>query len=334
MMKKNVFVVAMLFSAGCQQAALEDVIEPPTVTIPAGEFMMGGEGARVSPAHKVQVKAFEIGKYEVTVKEFAQFIEATSYQTPSECRHQPNQNWHEPWPVTKGSWENNDFSDSEFHPVVCIGAGPAQAYANWLSEVSGKSYRLLSEAEWEYAARAGKDTQFNFGEDPNLTQICEYENVADLSAEQSAQNRYGATYLGVMVDIMGGISQCDDKSGFASIVGQYKPNSFGVYDMIGNVSEFTQDCYNSNYIGAPVDGSAWLNGNCEKRMVRGSSWHWLGGSTRDRGAPSADWIGALEGFRLALDIPDHVTDRKSNASEQFEKDLLEAQKAVIVTTSE
>jgi len=316
----------MFFCINGSIIAKESVIEPPMITIPAGEFMMGGEGARVSPIHKVSLKAFSIGKYEVTVKEFAQFINATGYKTPDQCRHQPTKNWHEPWPVTKGSWSDNDFSTEDFHPVVCIGFGPANAYAKWLSEVTGKNYRLLSEAEWEYAARAQSDTKLYFGDDPNLTEICQYENIADISSEQSAQKHYGATYHGKMTELMGGIANCNDKSGFTNIVGMYKPNGFGIYDMIGNVTEFVQDCSNPNYQAAPDDGSAWLTGNCEKQMLRGSSWHWLGGTTRDRGAPSADWIGSLEGFRLALDLNDETKEIESQATQLFKHELQKAQK--------
>jgi len=322
--KTLALVLAVIFMSS-QVMAKSRVIEPPMITIPSGEFMMGGESSRVSPVHKVRIKSFKIGKYEVTVKEFAQFINATGYKTPTQCRHQPTKNWHEPWPLTKGSWHDNELSYDDFYPVVCLGAAPAIAYADWLSEVTGKKYRLLSEAEWEYAARAGSDSLFDFGDDKGLTKICQFENIADLTAEKSAQKRYGATYHGIMKKMMGGIARCDDKSGFTSIVGMYKPNSFGVYDMIGNVTEFVQDCSNPNYLGAPNDGTAWLTGNCEKKMVRGSSWHWLGGSTRNRGAPPAGQIGALEGFRLALDLNDGISESKSNATKLFEKELLNAQ---------
>ncbi len=320
-------ITAFMFTTG-QLWASAEVIEPPMVSIPAGEFMMGGDATSTSPIHKVKINAFKVGKYEVTVKEFAQFIEATGYKTPTECRHQPTKNWHKPWPITTGSWDENDLSANDFHPVVCIGVGPANAYAAWLSEMTGKKYRLLSEAEWEYTARAGTDTLFNFGNDPELTEICQYENIADLSAERGAQKRYGATYHGIMTKMMGGIARCDDNSAFTNKVGMYKPNSFGVYDMIGNVTEFVQDCSNPNYQGAPTTGAAWLTGNCQKQMVRGSSWHWLGGSTRDRGAPAAEWIGALEGFRLALDISNETKVIKSKATESFENELLKANRPI------
>lgn len=325
MIKRKTTLGVALACLSCQLMAAENVIEPPMVTIPAGEFMMGGGGARTLPIHNVKLKAFNIGKYEVTVREFAQFINATGYKMPSKCRHHPNENWHVPWPIIEGSWDNNELTTSEFQPVGCIGSEGANAYANWLSEVTGKNYRLLSEAEWEYAARAGTDTNFYFGNDPDSTQICHYENIADLTAEQSALQGYGASYLGPL----GGVTQCDDKSGFASIVGMYKPNAFGVYDMIGNVTEFVQDCGNNNYQGAPVNGSAWLAGNCERQVVRGSAWHWRGGSVSNRGALPADWIGVIEGFRLALEISDNkdntASNATTNATRAFEMELVNAQ---------
>ncbi|MCB1583275.1 MAG: SUMF1/EgtB/PvdO family nonheme iron enzyme [Xanthomonadales bacterium] len=321
----RIFLTSLFTFISTPLMAGSNIIEPLMANIPGGEFMMGGEGDNVSPIHKVHIKPFQVGKYEVTVKEFAQFIEATGYPTPTECRHQPTQNWHEPWPITKGTWTDNDLSSNAFQPVVCIGAKPAKAYATWLSKVTGKPYRLLTEAEWEYTARAGAHTLFSFGDDPELREICQYENIADLSAEQGAQKRYGATYSGIMTEMMGGITRCDDHSAFTSIVGMYQPNSFGIYDMIGNVTEYVEDCSNPNYEGAPTDGSAWLSGDCSKQIVRGSSWHWLGGSTRDRGAPAANWIGALEGFRLALDSKNQSNNKPNKATKQFENELRQAQ---------
>ncbi|MCV2366543.1 SUMF1/EgtB/PvdO family nonheme iron enzyme [Roseateles oligotrophus] len=305
-------------------------IEPPMVTVPSGEFQMGGgkpymgEAApdpKALPIHKVKIKAFKLAKYEVTVAEFRRFIEATGYKAPDQCIHQPNQGWFGQGP-TQGSWDKNELTTSEFQPAVCIGWAGADAYAKWLSKQTGKSYRLASEAEWEYAASVGKGKPgFPFGEDVDQKRICEYANVSDQSAEHAALERFGATYQG----FMGGISPCDDGAGFASIVGMYKPNPLGLYDLIGNASEFLQDCWSENYEGAPADGSARLDGDCKQRVGRGGSWHWRGKTATQRGAMPLDWVGVIEGFRLAQSLDKPADKRSAPTALAFEQELKQAQ---------
>jgi formylglycine-generating enzyme required for sulfatase activity len=118
----------------------------------------------------------------------------------------------------------------------------AQQYAAWLSKVTGKSYRLLTEAEWEYAARAGTTTPYYWG---------------DVIGTANANcNGCG--------------SEWDNKQ--PAPVGSFAPNAFGLYDMAGNVSQWVQDCYHVDYNGAPIDGSAWTSGNCKQQVARGGSW--------------------------------------------------------------
>ena len=306
-------------------------IEPPMVTVPGGEFQMGGgklyrsggaaQDPRALPIHQVKINAFKLGKYEVTVAEFRRFIEATDYKAPDKCVHQPGQGWFGAG-ATPGAWDKNELTNSEFQPVVCIGWAGADAYAKWLSQQTGKSYRLASEAEWEYAAGAGRGKPgFPFGDDVDQKRICAYANVSDQSAEHAGMQRFGATYTG----FMGGISPCDDGAGFASIVGMYKPNPLGLHDLIGNVGEYLQDCWSENYQGAPADGSARLDGNCKMRASRGGAWHWRGGSATQRGAVELDWIGAIEGFRLAQSLASPADKRAAPTSLAFEKALAQAQ---------
>lgn len=305
-------------------------IEPPMVSIRGGEFQMGGgkpsmgeaaQDASALPIHRVKIAPFKLAKYEVSVAEFRRFVEATGYQAPDRCRHQPNQGWFSQG-ATPGSWDKNELTDSEFQPVVCIGWAGADAYAKWLSEQTGKSYRLPSEAEWEYAASAGRGKPgFPFGDDLDQTRICEYANVSDQSAEHAGLARFGATYMG----FMGGISPCDDGAGFASIVGMYKPNPLGLHDLIGNVAEYLQDCWSENYEGAPADGSARLDGDCKKRAVRGGGWHWRGSTAIQRGSAPLDWIGAIEGFRLAQSLDKPADKRPAPTALAFEKALAQAQ---------
>jgi len=327
--------LALILTSLCSQLwATDKLIEPPMVTVPAGEFLMGGGppymgseqvAANALPIHKVTIETFKAGKYEVTVKEFRQFIEATGYEAPKSCYHQPNEGWFSQG-STQGSWNENDMTTSEYQPVVCLDWKAATAYANWLSQQTGKSYRLLSEAEWEYTARAGSTTKFHFGNDSKQKNICEYANVSDITAERGAHKLFGATYMG----FMGGITQCDDGAEFISIVGMYKPNAYGVYDMIGNVVEAVQDCGNENYQGAPTDGSAWLTGNCEERVGRGGGWHWRGFHSSIRGIGPASWVGSIEGFRLAQDLDKDINLNRQQGSSpstlKFEKALASAQK--------
>lgn len=296
-------------------------IEPPMVHVPAGAFRMGGEtqAANALPVHTVRVPAFRLGKYEVTVREFRQFVEATGHEAPQRCNHQPGPNWFAG--PTAGSWDRNALGDGEYQPVACIGWTDANAYAKWLSAQTGKSYRLPTEAEWEYAARAGQASIYPFGADAN--QVCAYANLSDRTGEFAAQSRFGASYIG----FMGGHLSCDDGAGFASIVGLYKPNAWGLHDMIGNASEYLQDCWTDNYEGAPADGSARLDGDCNKRVVRGGSWHWRDVSASGRGAAPLDRVGAIEGFRLAQSLERPADHGPAAAGQAFERELQQAQAA-------
>ncbi len=130
-------------------------------------------------------------------------------------------------------------------------------YAEWLAEKTGKKYRLLSEAEWEYAARAGSDKARFWGSSPD--RACQFGNVGDYSAKKKHPDWE--------------IHECDDGYAETAPVSSFKPNAFGLYDMLGNVWEWVEDCYNANYDGAPNDGRAWATGDCSRRVIRGGSWN-------------------------------------------------------------
>ena len=320
-MKINKTLIALCTSAmSCALYAESSIqpIEPVLVTVPSGSFLMGDEqGEDTKPVHKVTLPEFSLGKYEVTVKEFRRFIEATGYQAPSKCTHQLN-NW---FVDTKGgSWDDNFLNTSEFQPVNCIGWKAADAYTKWLAKETGKPYRLPSEAEWEYAARGGTTTKFYFGDDPEQTKVCDYENTADLAGENILQRDTNSSYVNFYNDK----SNCVDHSGYASIVGMYKPNPFGLHDMVSNVVEFLADCYQDNYQGAPTDGSAWLAGKCESRATRGGSWHWNTFEISRRGGMPDDFVGGVEGFRVALD---GTHSKVSKQTKYFVKELKTAQQS-------
>jgi formylglycine-generating enzyme required for sulfatase activity len=206
------------------------LFEPQMININPGTFMMGstdkeaGHTDDESPQHQVTfTRPFAIGKYEVTVKEYAQFAEVTRRKLP----------------------DINDKQGNDKLPVTYVSFADAQAYAAWLSQQTGKAYRLPSEAEWEYAARAGSNTAYWWGD--------------SIGKNHAVCNGCG--------------SQWDGKQ--TAPVGSLKANKFGLYDTAGNVWEFTQDCWHNNYDQAPTDGSAWLeanSGECGRRVVRGGSW--------------------------------------------------------------
>lgn len=285
----------IIYSGEAVAGEKNKAIEPIMATIPAGSFAMGSAASESSlPVHNVDISEFSMGKYEVTVNEFRQFVEATNYQAPQECRHELN-GWFRPY--SKGNWETNALNTSEYQPVVCINWQAANAYANWLAKETGRPYRLPTEAEWEYAARAGTTTDYFFGDDKALTKVCEYANTADLTGENILQRDNNTSYY----NWSGEISNCNDHAAYASIVGMYKPNQFGLYDVVSNVLEMLADCHSEDYSNTPTDGSAYINETCERRSTRGGSWHWSHSPLAQRGSIPEDFSGGVDGFRLALD---------------------------------
>ncbi|MDP2241353.1 MAG: formylglycine-generating enzyme family protein [Burkholderiales bacterium] len=241
---------------------------PEMAVIPPGRFWMGaapGEEEREAlsdqfrnrsqPSHAVDVKRFSAGKFEITRGQFQVFAEATGRSNDG-CFVWVGAGF-ELDPAK--DWRNPGFIQDDSHPVVCVSWNDASAYAKWLSRKTGKNYRLLTEAEWEYAARAGTATARFWGESGNMS--CDHANGADLAAE-----------LQVPGAINWAAARCDDRYAYTAPVGSYRANSFGLHDMLGNVGEWTQDCWNGDYRGAPTDGSAWAAGDCSQRAVRGGSW--------------------------------------------------------------
>lgn len=295
-------------------------IEPQMVTIKAGELMMGSaRRANSQPVHAVAIRAFRMGKYEVTGAEFQKFAEATRYRAPNMCIQMASKRWFENVPSEYAAAATLQ-TVSKFEPASCIGWKDADAYVKWLAKETGKSYRLPSEAEWEYVHRAGSDARYFFGNDESVA--CRYANLADRSAEAAVRRDFGLESKEHV-----GVIPCDDQAGYASIVGMYEPNAFGVHDTLGNISEFVQDCYFETYEGAPTDGSARGNAQCEAHVIRGTSWHHRGAhaSTRSWSPVQPEFIGATAGFRVAEDIgTSTVADARPSA---FDVELAQAQLA-------
>ncbi len=231
---------------------------PEMVSIPAGSFMMGTAiedrapdpvsgrpNANEEPQHEVTIaQPFALGKYEVTIAQFAAFIEDTGYNASQGCillRDGPRRLRLDP----ELDWRNPGFEQADDEPVVCVSLDHAIAYTQWLSEKTGYNYYIPSEAQWEYAAKAGTTGRHFWGDDPS--QACKYANV---NFDEDPP-------------------PCEDGYPNIAPVGQFQPNAFGLHDTVSNVWEWTTDCGHKNYAGAPTDGSAWIDEeNCLFRMIR------------------------------------------------------------------
>lgn len=305
------------------------LIVPPMVTIPAGEFLMGNDASEKSkPIHKVSVKAFKMSPYETTVQQFKQFVQATGYIiSDDECWKWVDENggrFKVGYDVVQGNWLTPAYAPSDFHPVLCVSWNDANAYLKWLSQSTGKRYRLPTEAEWEYAARAGNTTKFGVGDDEKS--LCDYGNIWDASGMRAfvRDHKYQSKPMA-----------CDDGAEYTTVVGTYKPNAFGLFDMLGNVSEWTQDCDQENYVGAPTDGSAWITEECHMRSRRGSGYglHDIHISLRGHGGQS-NRSSMGEGFRIVEEISteENCTKGAKNCKDaarksEFDIALARAQKA-------
>ena len=232
---------------------------PEMVVIPPGGFRMGalnsGGDKDEKPIHAVTIGyTFSVGRYEVTRGEFAEFVRQSGHRVEEGCRY---------WDAAtkKGTlgksktWRDPGFAQTDRDPAVCVSWKDAEAYVRWLGDKTATSYRLLSEAEWEYMARAGSTTRFPFGN--SIDSLCEYGNAADRSTEFKWRNK-----------------SCKDGYGMGTApVGSFEPNAFGIYDTVGNTWEWTADCWHDNYAGAPANGEAWTDGgDCTRRVLRGGSW--------------------------------------------------------------
>ncbi|GAB6051211.1 hypothetical protein JCM17960_00310 [Magnetospira thiophila] len=243
---------------------------PEMVVIPSGSFQMGSNGGDgdEKPVHRVNIGyQFAVGKFEVTRGQFAEFVRATGYDAGNSCYV-----FEGSWKKVDGkSWRNPGFSQTDSHPVACVDWSAAKAYVKWLSGKSGQRYRLLSESEWEYVARAGTTTTYSWGN----------------SAGSGNANCDGCG------------SRWDNKE--TAPVGSFRANPFGVHDMHGNVWEWVQDCSQDSYANAPTDGRARTIGDCRVRVLRGGSWdvkpRFLRSANRVR-VSSGD-RGDYYGFRIA-----------------------------------
>ncbi len=277
---------------------------PELAIVPPGQFAMGsppdaaeldatrGETPAVSLSFS---RPFLVSRREITVGEFRRFVEATGAKAVAGCRIWSGGQWRQD---PDRSWRDPGFDapPRDDDPVVCVSWDDARAYGEWLTSVSGKRYRLPSEAEWEYVARGGTSYPRYWGErdsreDLALSLACDYANVYDSSAVEAHRFHWPN-------------ARCSDRAPGLSPVAQYKPNAFGMFDVIGNAREWVMDCFTASYAGRPQDARAWTwQGGCELKGVRGGSWASRPRDARApaRGAELASHRQSDLGFRVARD---------------------------------
>ena len=272
---------------------------PPVVVVPAGTFLMGSPPGAIaqdetgeSPHVPMTVpRPFAMGRTEVTNAQFAAYADAVGFAPTILCRvwsfekgryeDDPNRTWKTPG-VPRNPQPN--------HPVSCVSWPEAKAYIAWLAKTTGKPYRLPTEAEWEYAARAGTQTLYPWGDNPNGA--CKTANIYDLTTRAA-------------IPLAWEHAMCED--GFADVapVASLKPKAFGLYAMIGNLWEWAEDCATKSHIGRPKDARAWVwEGGCRRVIQRGGGWF----TSTDRARPGYHGDATATdhfdfgGFRVARDL--------------------------------
>jgi formylglycine-generating enzyme required for sulfatase activity len=240
---------------------------PEMVVVPSGRFVMGSSDDDAAqderPSHTVVIaNGFAVGRTEVKVSEFVAFLNSSVQEKQFSERWIMADPEDTESPIARKTDNGNmrflAKPDHDEDPITFVSWYGADAYVSWLSKRAGVAYRLLSEAEWEYSARAGSTAAYHFGDDAR--QLCNYANVVDLTS----QKKYNWSLS----------TNCDDGYADLAPVGRFKPNTFGLHDMHGNAAEWVADCWHPNYDGAPIDGSPWIeNGDCNSRIVRGGSYH-------------------------------------------------------------
>ena len=275
---------------------------PSMMVVPFGEFLMGsatGEpdaSADEQPQHRVSFeRGFAMGRYEITLGQFRRFVEATGYVPRATQRGHSMA-----YDVRSGNFVRGSGIDwrsgydgqpaEDAMPVIHVTARDAEAYAAWLSQQTGAHYRLPSEAEFEYALRAGGQGRFPWG---NTAPPAGVENLAG-GKDVSPRGRHWNNAFPGYADGWWGPAP----------VGSFAANRFGLYDMGGNVSEWVADCWHKGYRRAPANGAAWVNPGCRNRMYRGGSWSSAPAQVRSawRVSGGVDVTNARVGFRLVRQL--------------------------------
>lgn len=301
---------------------------PEMIVLPGGRFLMGAstedqkfaDAYSISterPQHEVSIAySFALAKFELTVREFAAYVMETGAKTGGECdlrlpdtgpkagkfvgtlKRGVQQSLPSLAVVIDADFRRPGTPASDNHPATCISRREAKAYLDWLAKKTGKPYRFPTEAEWEYAVRAGSKSPYHFG--GGLKDLCLYGNFADKGSPYHARVA----------------AQCIESPSPAMVapVGSYKPNAWGFHDMLGNAFEFIEDCSSPDYKGAPTDGSPFGRGrSCENFMTRSYFFDSIGTSLRSAARCGVvDWDGRSNGLtiRAALSLDPMAWDRR------------------------
>lgn len=311
-------------AAGAPRNGSDKALGMKFVRVPAGEFLMGSQAlpeqlardypnyerrrfellADEAPVHRVRItRPFDMGQFEVTVGQFRRFL-AESGHVPESIADGTGGYGYNPRydPTTsrrgdafegrdpKYSWQNPGFAQTDAHPVLNVSWNDAVAMARWLSQREGKTYRLPTEAEWEYAARAGTTTRYYSGDDPES--LLGVANVFDATAAKNWPQWQSRALKGA------------DAHAFTAPVGSFAPNAWGLYDMLGNAWEWVSDWHDENYYAhSPVDDPQGPKDG-EVKVRRGGSWHTWAFYARAayRNWNSASTRYTLVGFRLVREV--------------------------------
>jgi formylglycine-generating enzyme required for sulfatase activity len=289
---------AIWLMPGAGEAFRDCVQCPEMVLLPAGRYRMGSPAAEDgraededdtpgpggAPVDAVVERPFAVGRFEVTRGEFAAFVGATGHKADGGCYQRRGGRTLD----AALSWQSPGFAQDDRHPVTCVSHEDARAFLAWLSERTGQPYRLLSEAEWEFAARAAASgTRFSFGED--VADLCRHANGADLTAK--AENPGWET------------ADCRDGFAHTAPIGSFRPNGAGLHDMHGNLWEWVADCASGD-LKAAARGPHVDCGGGDPRVLRGGSWsdppRRLRSAARVAGPPATR--DQIAGFRVARSI--------------------------------
>jgi formylglycine-generating enzyme required for sulfatase activity len=284
---------------------------PVMIVVPGGEFLIGsppaepGRHANEGPQRRLDIGTLAVSETEITKKQFQTYLRATNRHVASGCdTHGDGKdgNWDF---VPDASWTNPGFRQRDDHPVVCVSWQDAHDYASWIAARTGQPYRLLSEAEWEYAARAGSTTAFYWGAGED--DACRFANGGDRSLVRELPAWSDAISTAQREGEPGArLLECDDGAGFTNPVGRLRPNAFGLRDMSGNVWEWIEDCYSAGpYDQHPTTGGLPDATTCDKHRARGGSWDDYPIDLRSARRTAALPLAARRndtGFRIARDI--------------------------------
>lgn len=273
---------------------------PEMLIVPSGSVYIGsydeeigrkkGERSRVLATIN---KPFAMAKTEVTLAQYRVFMQESKYKSNIAyykgeplvgCNYFDGKSYGY---VSEHNWKNPGYPQRESDPVVCVSYTDAKAYADWLTNKTGRQYRVPSSVEFEYASRAGSTSPWYWGTDPQ--KACEYANIADRAFAEKFPTR--------------AIFPCTDGYVFTTKVGRFKPNNFGLYDMVGNAWEWTADCFKTDLANMPVNGTAYkgTDKECEARTPKGGGWisgiSWARSAVRSR--DGADYKSFMLGFRVA-----------------------------------